>query len=90
MNPLLSPTRQTSAFNAHDLPHLAGALAENFVFSAPEEVAGEGQAACIAFYRRWLEDFPDAHLDGHPDHPADELPHRKCTRIDITGRQPVI
>jgi hypothetical protein len=40
MNPLFSPTLQTSAFNAHDLQDLAGALAEKFVSSAPGEVAG--------------------------------------------------
>ena len=62
MIPSLSPTEQTSAFNAHDLEGLVRALAEDVVFSAPGGIAGQGQVACIAFYRHWLEEFPDAHL----------------------------
>jgi uncharacterized protein (TIGR02246 family) len=52
----------TDAFNAHDLEGIAERLADDVVFSVPGEVAGEGKAACVEFYGRWLEEFPDAKL----------------------------
>jgi ketosteroid isomerase-like protein len=73
MTQLLSPTGQTSAFNAHDLDGLGGALAEDVVFSAPGPVAGQGRAACVAFFRHWLEEFPDAHLSPDAVHVAGDL-----------------
>jgi hypothetical protein len=63
----------TNAFNAHDLDELSGWLAEDVVFSAPGGIAGEGRAACIAFYRRWLAEFPDAHLEAQETHIVDDI-----------------
>ncbi len=51
------------AFNAHDLDRIAELLADEVVFQAPGEVAGVGKAACVEFYGRWWDDFPDARLD---------------------------
>lgn len=63
----------TTAFNAHDLDGLACSLAEDIVFGAPGGIAGADRAACIAFYRRWLEEFPDAHLEVEAVHVADDV-----------------
>jgi ketosteroid isomerase-like protein len=53
----------TDAFNAHDLDELSGLLAEDVVFCAPGGIAGRGRTACIEFYRRWFEEFPNARLE---------------------------
>ena len=54
---------ETDAFNAHDLDALGRLLAEDVVFCAPGGIEGEGRTACVEFYRRWLKEFPDAHLE---------------------------
>ena len=63
----------TSAFNAQDLSELWGLLADDVVFRAPGGIEGVGRTACIEFYRRWLEDFPDAHLDVDTTHIVDDV-----------------
>jgi ketosteroid isomerase-like protein len=50
------------AFNDHDLGRFEQLLAEDVIFRAPG-VVGEGKAACVEFYRRWFDDFPDARLE---------------------------
>jgi hypothetical protein len=63
----------TDAFNAHNLDALSARLDENVLFSAPGGIGGAGRADCVAFYRRWLEEFPDAHLEIHTTHVADDV-----------------
>jgi hypothetical protein len=50
------------AFNAHDLCSFAELFADDVVFRAPG-VAGVGKPACVDFYRRWFNDFPDARVE---------------------------
>ncbi len=50
------------AFNAHDLGRFADLFADDVVFRAPG-IAGEGKTACVDFYRRWFDDFPDARVE---------------------------
>jgi ketosteroid isomerase-like protein len=53
----------TETFNAHDMDGFADVLADDVVFRAPGGMAGQGKAACVEFYRSWLNAFPDAHVD---------------------------
>jgi steroid delta-isomerase-like uncharacterized protein len=53
----------TDAFNDHDIDAFAQTLADDVVFDAPGGMRGAGRAACAAFYRGWLESFPDAHVE---------------------------
>jgi ketosteroid isomerase-like protein len=53
----------TATYNAHDLDGFAEVLAEDVVFRAPGGLGGEGKAACVEFYRGWLDAFPDAHVE---------------------------
>jgi ketosteroid isomerase-like protein len=53
----------TEAFNAHDLDGLAEVLADDVVVHAPGGVEEMGKAACVEFHRRWLADFPNAHVE---------------------------
>jgi steroid delta-isomerase-like uncharacterized protein len=53
----------TEAFNDHDIDAFAEVLADDVAFDAPGAQRGTGKAACAAFYRGWLEAFPDAHVD---------------------------
>jgi ketosteroid isomerase-like protein len=53
----------TETYNAHDLDGFAEVLAEDVVFRAPGGLGGEGKAACVEFYRGWLDAFPDAHVE---------------------------
>jgi uncharacterized protein (TIGR02246 family) len=54
--------RGTEAFNAHDIDRFAGLMADDVEFRAPG-VSGHGKAACAAFYKTWLDAFPDGHVD---------------------------
>jgi ketosteroid isomerase-like protein len=63
----------TDAFNAHDLERLAELLADDVVFRAPGEIAGEGKADCLRFYEGWFNDFPDAQLEVHALYVMDEV-----------------
>jgi ketosteroid isomerase-like protein len=65
--------RATEAFNAHDLDGLADALGDDVIFHASGEVAEEGRAACVDFHRRWLADFPDAHVEVRARHMIDDV-----------------
>jgi ketosteroid isomerase-like protein len=64
---------ETDAFNAHDLDALGRLLAEDVVFCAPGGIEGEGRTACVEFYRRWLKEFPDAHLDVATTQTVDDI-----------------
>ncbi len=63
--------RATEAFNAHDLERLADALADDVICRAPGGVHERGKAACVEFHRRWLADFPDAHVEVRARHAVD-------------------
>lgn len=60
-------------FNAHDLEGIAEVLADDVVFEVPGGTGGQGKTACIEFYRRWLADFPDAHVEVHDRHMLGEI-----------------
>ena len=63
----------TSSFNAHDLDGLADVLADDVVCCAPGGVREKGKAACVALYRRWLADFPDARVEVRARHMIDDV-----------------
>jgi len=65
--------RGTETFNAHDIAGFAEVLADDVVFAAPGGLRGEGKAACVAFYGGWFAAFPDAHVDVHHVHIADDV-----------------
>ena len=54
--------RGTDAFNAHDIDRFADLMADDVEFRAPG-VSGRGKAACAAFYKSWLDAFPEGHVD---------------------------
>jgi steroid delta-isomerase-like uncharacterized protein len=60
--------RGTEAFNAHDIDAFAAVLAEDVICVAPGGPAGEGKAACAAFYASWFMAFTDAHVEVHAVH----------------------
>jgi ketosteroid isomerase-like protein len=62
----------THAFNARDLDRIADLFADDVVFQAPGGICGKGRAACIEFFAGWFYDFPDAHLEVHAVHVADD------------------
>jgi len=55
----------TDAFNAHDFDAFASLLTDDVVFEAPGAPRRSGRAECAAFYRTWIDAFPDArvHVD---------------------------
>ena len=63
----------TETFNAHDLNGLADVLADDVICRAPGGVEQKGKAACVEFHRRWLADFPDAHLEVRARHLIDDV-----------------
>jgi ketosteroid isomerase-like protein len=63
----------TEAFNAHDLEGLADLFADDVVCRAPGGVERPGKAACVEFHRRWLADFPDAHVEVRARHMIDHV-----------------
>jgi len=65
--------RGTETFNAHDLEGFAEVLADDVVFRAPGGIAGDGQAACAAFFGSWFTAFPDAHVEVHSVHIVDDV-----------------
>jgi ketosteroid isomerase-like protein len=65
--------RATEAFNAHDLDRLAEVLGDDVIWRAPGEVKEQGRAACVDFHRRWLADFPDAHVEVRARHMIDDV-----------------
>ena len=60
----------TDAFNAHDIDGFAEVLADDVVFDAPGMPRDSGRAACAAFYRGWIEAFPDARVEVDAVHEA--------------------
>ena len=60
--------RAMETFNAHDLDGLADLLADDVICRAPGGVEETGKAACVAFHRRWLADFPDARVEVRAAH----------------------
>jgi ketosteroid isomerase-like protein len=64
---------EADAFNAHDLDALGRFLAEDVLFCAPGGIEGEGRMACLEFYSRWLEEFPDARLEVDTTQIVDDL-----------------
>jgi predicted ester cyclase len=65
--------RGTATFNAHDIDGFAEVLADDVVFEAPGGIRGTGKAACAAFFGRWFAAFPDARVDVHGLHIADDV-----------------
>ena len=65
--------RGTDTFTAHDLDGFAAVLAENVTFEAPGGMRGEGKQACVAFFGSWFGAFPDARVDVHDLHIADDV-----------------
>ena len=53
----------TRAFNAHDVEGFAETMAEDVTTRAPGNVDLGGKAAVKAFYRSWIDAFPDAHVE---------------------------
>lgn len=53
--------------------------------SAPGRIAGEGRAACIAFYRRWLDEFPDAHLEAQETQASVTLMFDRLVMLEQLG-----
>jgi hypothetical protein len=58
--------RGTHTFNTHDLAGFVEVLEDDVVFVAPGGIRGKGMPACLEFYGRWLQAFPDAHAEVHP------------------------
>jgi ketosteroid isomerase-like protein len=63
----------TQTFNARDLDGLADVLADDVVCRVPGGVEERGKAACVEFHRRWLADFPDAHIEVRARHMIDDV-----------------
>jgi steroid delta-isomerase-like uncharacterized protein len=61
----------TEAFNAHDIDAFAALLTDDVVFDVPGGEPQSGKAACAAFYRGWIDAFPDAHGDVDAVHVVD-------------------
>jgi ketosteroid isomerase-like protein len=60
-------------FNAHDLDGLADVLADDVICRAPGGVEEKGKEACVEFHRRWVADFPDAHVEVRARHMIDHV-----------------
>ena len=73
--------RGTDTFNAHDLDGFAAVLADDVTFEAPGGMRGEGKLACTAFFGSWFEPFPDARVDVHDLHIADDVAVEEGTFI---------
>ena len=65
--------RAMETFNAHDLDGLADVLADDVICRAPGGLEEQGKAACVEFHRRWLADFPDAHVEVRARHMIDHV-----------------
>ena len=63
----------TETFNAHDIDGFAGVLADDVVFNAPGGMTGEGKAACAGFFAASFDAFPDAHVEVHALHVANDV-----------------
>jgi ketosteroid isomerase-like protein len=65
--------RGTDTFNAHDIEGFAAVIADDAVFVAPGGMRGEGQPACVDFYRSWHAAFPDSRVEVHNVHFIDDI-----------------
>jgi len=63
----------TDTFNAHDIEGFASVLADDVVYQAPGGVRGRGRTACAQFFAGWFGAFPDAHVEVHRVHIADDV-----------------
>jgi ketosteroid isomerase-like protein len=63
----------TDAFNARDLDRFAQLLADDVMFRAPGGPRGAGKQACVNFYRRLFDAFPDAQFQAHKVYVLDGL-----------------
>ena len=63
----------TDTFNAHDIHGFTSVLADDVVYQAPGGMSGQGKAACVQFFAGWWDAFPDAHVDVHAVHIADDI-----------------
>ena len=63
----------THTFNAHDIEGFASVLADDVVYQAPGGVSGRGRTACAQFFAGWFGAFPDAHVEVHRVHIADDV-----------------
>ncbi len=53
----------TRAFNAHDIEAFAALMADDVSTRAPGVDELDGKAAVAAYYRSWLDAFPDARVE---------------------------
>ena len=63
----------TDTFNAHDIDGFTSVLADDVTYSAPGGMSGQGKAACAQFFAAWWDAFPNAHVDVHAVHIADDV-----------------
>jgi hypothetical protein len=65
--------RGTEAFNAHDIDSFAESMAADVSVRAPGGVERSGKEAVKAFYRSWLDAFPDARVRIDAVHVLDDV-----------------
>jgi ketosteroid isomerase-like protein len=63
----------TETFNAHDIDGFTSVLADDVTYHAPGGISGQGKAACAQFFAGWFSAFPDAHVEVHALHTADQV-----------------
>jgi hypothetical protein len=71
----------TDALNARDLDRFADRLADDLAFQGPGGIGGAGKTACVSFYRGLFDAFPDAQLQVHDVHVADDVTVEEGTFI---------
>ena len=62
----------TDAFNAHDIEAFAALMVDDVTTRAPGCPELDGKEAATAFYRSWLDAFPDAHVEIQALHVLDD------------------
>lgn len=63
----------TDAFNERDLDRFAQLLADDVMFQAPGCPRSAGKQACVDFYSRLFDAFPDAQFVPHKLYVLDEV-----------------
>ncbi|BDG01813.1 ester cyclase [Anaeromyxobacter oryzae] len=63
----------TSAFNAHDVDAMAETMTDDVSTRAPGGTELSGKQAVKAFYKSWIDAFPDAHVDIKAVHVLDDV-----------------
>lgn len=61
------------AFNAHDFDAFARTLSDDVSVRAPGGVELRGKQAVVAFYKGWVDGFPDARIDTAAAAVADDV-----------------